>query len=101
MCVRLCCAGLDRVVVAVIDSGVELSSGAVGASLWTNAAEVAADGVDNDGNGQYPLGCASLQHVCSTACTTPLSSAARKWSRRAVPGCVHARGCGRCEPCVC
>lgn len=48
---RLCPAGLDRVVVAVIDSGVELSSGAVGASLWTNAAEVAADGADNDGNG--------------------------------------------------
>lgn len=49
-----CCAGLDRVVVAVIDSGVELASGAVGASLWSNAAEIAADGVDNDGNGaQY------------------------------------------------
>jgi hypothetical protein len=48
-----CCAGLDRVVVAVIDSGVELANGGVGASLWTNAAEVAADSVDNDGNGRF------------------------------------------------
>jgi hypothetical protein len=42
---------MDRVVVAVIDSGVDVASSAVGAALWTNAAEVAGDGIDNDGNG--------------------------------------------------
>jgi hypothetical protein len=49
----LCYAGMDRVVVAVIDSGVEVASSAVGAALWTNAAEVAGDGIDNDGNGAW------------------------------------------------
>lgn len=44
-------AGLDRVIVAVIDSGVELASSGVGAAVWANAAEVAGDGIDNDGNG--------------------------------------------------
>jgi hypothetical protein len=52
---------MDRVVVAVIDSGVEVASSAVGAALWTNAAEVAGDGIDNDGNGAW---C----RVCQTAC---------------------------------
>lgn len=46
-------AGLDRVIVAVIDTGVELASSGVGAAVWANAAEVAGDGVDNDGNGAY------------------------------------------------
>lgn len=45
-------AGLDRVVVAVIDSGVELSSGGVGPAVWANSAEVAGDDIDNDGNGE-------------------------------------------------
>jgi hypothetical protein len=46
-------AGLDRVIVAVIDTGVELASSGVGAAVWANAAEVAGDGVDNDGNGAH------------------------------------------------
>jgi len=50
--IKLCCSGVDRLAVAVIDSGVELTSSAVGASMWTNAAEVAGDGLDNDGNGE-------------------------------------------------
>jgi hypothetical protein len=71
----LCCAGLDRVVVAVIDSGVELANGGVGASLWTNAAEVAADGVDNDGNGKLqPLGVKNVPGL-ATMLSTCLQSA--------------------------
>lgn len=38
--------------IAVIDSGVELSHGGVGAASWVNAGEIAADGIDNDGNGE-------------------------------------------------
>lgn len=60
-CAVLCHVGMDRVVVAVIDSGVEVASSAVGAALWTNAAEVAGDGIDNDGNGARFL-------ACQTAC---------------------------------
>lgn len=38
---------------AVVDSGIELSHGSVGAAVWANAGEVAADGLDNDGNGKH------------------------------------------------
>lgn len=39
------------VVVAVIDSGVDPLHPALAGQLWTNAAEVPGDGIDNDGNG--------------------------------------------------
>ncbi len=43
----------SEVVVAVIDSGFDFqsTSGELDASLWTNAGEIAGDGIDNDGNG--------------------------------------------------
>jgi hypothetical protein len=41
-------------VVAVIDSGVEVTHGGVGAAVWVNAGEIAGDGIDNDGNGEAP-----------------------------------------------
>ena len=37
--------------VAVIDTGAELSHSGLGPSMWANAGEVAGDGLDNDGNG--------------------------------------------------
>src|SRR5437868_8565992 len=40
----------SQVVVAVIDSGIELSHPYLRDHLWTNPGETAADGVDNDGN---------------------------------------------------
>ncbi|NQZ02023.1 MAG: S8 family serine peptidase [Bdellovibrionales bacterium] len=44
--------GLAReVVVAVIDSGVDLDHQDLTENIWVNAGEVAGDGIDNDGNG--------------------------------------------------
>lgn len=40
-----------NVLVAVIDSGVDLSHPDLAANLWTNPGEIASDGRDNDGNG--------------------------------------------------
>ncbi len=41
----------NRVVVAVIDTGMDLSHPAFSGRLWVNAGEVPNDGLDNDGNG--------------------------------------------------
>jgi hypothetical protein len=70
---HVCPAGLDRVVVAVLDSGVELASGGVGPSVWANAAEVASDGVDNDGNGEAAavLCCALCSVLCALCSVLP------------------------------
>lgn len=40
-----------EVVVAVIDSGMDLTHPDLLANLWTNPGEIAGDGLDNDGNG--------------------------------------------------
>jgi subtilisin family serine protease len=41
----------DGVVVAIVDSGVDLSHPDLSGVLWTNADEVAGNGIDDDGNG--------------------------------------------------
>lgn len=41
----------NRVVVAVIDTGIDLSQLAFAGRLWVNSREVPNDGLDNDGNG--------------------------------------------------
>ncbi len=43
--------GDDRVVVAVIDSGIDTSIPQLAGALWTNPGEVAGNGLDDDGNG--------------------------------------------------
>lgn len=43
--------GADDVVVAVLDTGVDLNHPDLAGNIWTNPLEVAGDGVDNDGNG--------------------------------------------------
>ena len=44
-------ATTGEIVVAVIDSGVDLNHPDLAANLWTNPGEIAGDGLDNDGNG--------------------------------------------------
>ncbi|GHT18381.1 hypothetical protein FACS1894189_6210 [Planctomycetales bacterium] len=41
----------ENVVVAVIDSGIQLNHPDLQANIWTNSGEIAGDGIDNDGNG--------------------------------------------------
>ncbi len=43
--------GSRAVYVAVIDSGINVSHSDLAANIWTNAQEVAGDGIDNDNNG--------------------------------------------------
>lgn len=43
--------GSRAVYVAVIDSGINVSHSDLAANVWTNAQEVAGDGIDNDNNG--------------------------------------------------
>src|SRR3989344_3542869 len=43
--------GNPEVVVAVLDTGVDLDHADIAGNLWTNPGEVALDGIDNDGNG--------------------------------------------------
>jgi hypothetical protein len=39
------------ITVAVIDSGVDINHPDLNGNIWTNAGEIAGDGIDNDGNG--------------------------------------------------
>lgn len=41
----------SNVIVAVIDTGVDLDHNDLAANIWTNAGEIAGNGVDDDGNG--------------------------------------------------
>ena len=41
----------DGIVVAVIDTGVDISHSDLDDNVWVNSGEIAGDGIDNDGNG--------------------------------------------------
>ncbi len=43
--------GSDSVIVGVVDTGVSYNHEDLAANMWTNPAEIAGDGIDNDGNG--------------------------------------------------
>ncbi len=43
--------GQSQVIVAVTDDGVDLDHADLSNAIWTNAAEIAANGIDDDGNG--------------------------------------------------
>lgn len=43
--------GNSRVVVAVLDTGINYNHSDLAANIWTNPGEIADDGIDNDGNG--------------------------------------------------
>ncbi|UCF10542.1 MAG: S8 family serine peptidase [Candidatus Bipolaricaulota bacterium] len=43
--------GSRRVIVAVIDSGIDVGAPLLAGALWTNPGEIAGNGIDDDGNG--------------------------------------------------
>lgn len=58
--------GRDTVVVAVLDSGTDLTHEELQGRLWENTAEIANDGLDNDGNG-----CIDDRYGCRFINVTP------------------------------
>lgn len=44
-------SGKRQVVVALIDTGVDITHPDLGSAIWTNPGEIPGDGIDNDGNG--------------------------------------------------
>ncbi|WIA34710.1 hypothetical protein OEZ86_013021 [Tetradesmus obliquus] len=81
--------GLDEVVVAVVGSGIELSHSGLGPSVWANAGEVAADGIDNDGNGYiddvmgWDFGGSCADDACSRCTPGPDPSDMAGWGTHA------------------
>ena len=44
-------SGKRQVIVALIDTGVDITHPELSGSIWTNTGEIPGDGIDNDGNG--------------------------------------------------
>jgi len=44
--------GSRRVVVGIVDTGVQITHPDLAANIWTNPGEIPGDGIDNDGNGK-------------------------------------------------
>jgi len=59
-------AGYASVVVAVVDTGVEVSHPLIGPNMWQNEAEAVGDSLDNDNNGEQ--GKAISHHLGRHAC---------------------------------
>ena len=49
---RMATTEIREIVVAVVDSGIDMNHPDLAANLWTNPGEIAGDGLDNDGNGK-------------------------------------------------
>jgi len=45
------CTGSPKVLIGVLDSGIDYTHPDLAANIWTNPGEIAGDGIDNDGNG--------------------------------------------------
>lgn len=58
----------SNIVVAIIDTGLDLSHPDLQGNLWVNPGEIPGDGIDNDGNGEEGWhGCCGSAGLCAAA----------------------------------
>lgn len=57
-----CAAGTSEVIIAIVDTGADLSHPDLAASLWVNPGEIPGNGIDDDGNGEQRAAAIIMMH---------------------------------------